>query len=146
MKFVNPRPFADPTSPRASEFSPALLAPALPADPRGAAAERLRLTAAKSRASSAESNSPLLLPQMTAGFAHHTIDPALDARQCGIVRGRTGIFNDSIDQLARSLRFAVDFGVLRIVILLKALVPQLIGRLLQFCDHHTAKRESPFER
>jgi hypothetical protein len=45
-----------------------------------------------------------------------------------------------------SLRLADDFGVLCIVNLLKTLVPKLIGWLLQFCDHQTAKRKSPFER
>ena len=83
---------------------------------------------------------------MKAGFVHQAIDPAVDARQSCIVRGRTGVFNDRIDKLARSLRLAVDFGVLRVVNLLAKLVPQLIGWLLHFCDHHAAKRESTFKR
>ncbi|WP_338065085.1 hypothetical protein [Bradyrhizobium erythrophlei] len=83
---------------------------------------------------------------MLAGFAHQAVDPAVDARQRRIIRGRTGVVDDRIDELARSLRLAVDFGILRIVELLLKLVSGLIGRLLHFCDHHTAKRESPFKR
>ena len=64
---------------------------------------------------------------MKAGFVHQAIDRAVDARQSCIVRGRTGVFKDRIDKLGRSLRLAVDFGVLRVVNLLAKLVPQLIG-------------------
>jgi hypothetical protein len=83
---------------------------------------------------------------MTAGITHQAVDSTLDARQCGIVRGRARVVDDSIDQLARSLRLAVNFGILGIVQLLARLVPDLIGRILHFCDHHPAKRESSFKR
>jgi hypothetical protein len=89
---------------------------------------------------------PRLLLQVAAGVAHQAIDPALDASQRGIVRGRTGVVNYRIDELARCLRLAIDFNALRVVKLLAKLIPHLIGRVLHFCDHHPANRESSFKQ
>ena len=83
---------------------------------------------------------------MTAGIAHQSVDTAVDATQCSIVRGRTGVVDDRIDELARSLRFVIDFDVLRIVELLLNRIHCHIRRLLHLCDHHSAERESPFKR
>src|SRR5947207_14439381 len=83
---------------------------------------------------------------MTAGIAHQSVDTAVDATQCSIVRRRTGVVDDRIDELARSLRFVIDFDVFRIVELLLSLIHYHIRWLLPLCYQPAAERESPVKR